>query len=111
MSALDLIAPTPDRGRPLPAGARAVAARLSALFEHDRLIVGRLNDAQSRLYLANERLWSGLYPDALALIYDRAAAGGHSQIAELADAGVGEPGLQAAALRALQQTHWAIHRA
>ena len=100
---------TPDRGRRVSAHARQLAARLSALFEHDSLIVGRLNDAQRRLSLANERLWSGLAPDALGLIYDRIAPAGHSQIAALADASAaGEPGSQTAVLCALQQAHWML---
>ena len=103
---------TPDRGRRVSAQARQVAARLSALFEQDSLIVGRLNDAQRRLSLANGRLWSGLAPDALGLIYDGIAPAGHSQIAALADASAaGEPGSQTAVLCALQQAHWTIHRA
>lgn len=48
----------------VPARARELAARLSALFERDVEIVRRLNDAKSRLRDANERLWSGLAPDA-----------------------------------------------
>ena len=50
-----------------PARARELAARLSVLFERDVEIVGRLNDAQRRLRDANERLWSGLSPDAFGL--------------------------------------------
>ena len=67
----------------VPARARALAARLSALFERDVEIVGRLNDAQNRLRAANERLWSGLAPDAFGLVYDGSAPAGQSQIAKL----------------------------
>ena len=67
----------------VPARARELAARLSALFERDVEIVGRLNDAQRRLRDANERLWSGLAPDAFGLVYDGAAPAGQSQIAVL----------------------------
>ena len=70
-------------GRAVPARARELAARLSALFHRDCLIVGRLNDAQLRLREANERLWSGLASDAFGLVYDGAASAGHSQIAGL----------------------------
>ena len=42
----------------VPAHARALAARLAALFETDREIVERLNDAHHRLSNANDRLWS-----------------------------------------------------
>jgi hypothetical protein len=93
--------------------ARALAARLAALFEHDRQLVLRLNDAQRRLRDANERLWSGLAPDAFGLIYDGAAPAGHSQIAQLIQDALstGGPEAHAAWLRALQETHWQLHRA
>lgn len=93
--------------------ARALAARLSALFEEDRQIAGRLNDAQRRLRTANERLWSGLAPDAFGLIYDGAAPAGHSQIARLIDhaSDPAQPGAQTALLCALQDVHWQVHRA
>ena len=67
----------------VPARARELAARLSVLFERDVEIVGRLNDAQRRLRDANERLWSGLSPDAFGLVYDGAAPAGESEIAAL----------------------------
>jgi hypothetical protein len=97
--------------RTVPARARELAARLSALFERDVEIVGRLNDAQSRLRDANERLWSGLAPDALGLVYDGSALAGQSQIAKLmSDArSAGGPDRDTAVLGALQQVHWAIH--
>ena len=95
-------------GSGVPARARELAARLSALFERDVEIVERLNDAQRRLRDANERLGSGLSPDACGLIYDGGAAGGESQIAAVGAGGLGsQPGL----LVALGQIHWAIHRA
>ena len=107
MSALSVS--TPAAGLPVPAGARALAARLAALFEADCEIVARLNDAQRRLAAASERLWSGLAPDSFGLIYDGAAPVGNSQIAKLID--VGAPGWQIAVLAALQDAHWTIHRA
>lgn len=96
----------------VPARARELAARLSALFERDVEIVGRLNDAQSRLRDANERLWSGLAPGAFGLVYDGAAPAGQSQIAKLmSDArSAGGPDTDIAVLGALQQIHSAIHR-
>jgi hypothetical protein len=99
-------------GRWVPARARELAAGLSALFDRDVEIVGRLNDAQRRLREANERLWSGLAPDAFGLIYDGQAPAGHSQIAELSEGapGGGSAG-QTAVLCALQDAHWAIRRA
>jgi hypothetical protein len=63
----------------VPARARELAARLAALFERDVEIVGRLNDAQSRLRDANERLWSGLAPDAFGLVYDGSAPAGRAR--------------------------------
>jgi hypothetical protein len=94
-------------------GARDLAARLSSLFDADQAIAIRLNDAQRRLNDANDRLWSGLHPDALGRMYDGAATAGHSQIATLAEpqpsAGGAAP-QQTALLGALQETHWTIHR-
>jgi len=97
-------------GRAVPAPARGLAARLSALFERDVEIVERLNDAQCRLYNANERLWSGLSPDVFGLIYDGSAPAGASRIhALMADArGAGGPDTGAVALSVLQETHSAI---
>jgi len=95
-------------GRPVPERARELAGRLSALFERDVEIVGRLNDAQRRLHGANELLWSGLSPDAFGLVYGGAAPAGESQIAAL---GAGGPGSQTELLVALQQIQSMIHRA
>jgi hypothetical protein len=97
--------------RAVPAHARELAARLSALFERDVEIVRQLNDAQHRLQQANERLWSGLAPDAFGVLYDSAAAAaiGTSPIAAL----IRDGGLAAnsAMLEALQHVRWTIHRA
>ena len=93
----------------VPADARELAARLSALFDKDSRIVARLNGAQRRLRHANDRLWSGLAPDAFGLIYDGSAPAGHSQIAELIEDG--GPAPVAPALSALQAIHWQIHGA
>lgn len=100
------------RGR-CPARARELAACLSVLFERDVWIVERLNDAQRRLRDANERLWSGLSPDAFGLVYDDAAPAGASAIAALMSDALssGRPESQTAVLGALQQTHWTIRRA
>jgi len=70
--------------------------------------VGWLNDAQRRLRGANERLWSGLSPEAFGLVYDGAAPAGVSRIAAL---GAGGPGSQTELLVALQQVHGTIHGA
>ena len=93
----------------VPARARELAARLSALFERDVAIVGWLNDAQSRLRDANERLWLGLAPDAFGLVYDGAAPAGQSQVAALMSDG--GPESRSEVLAALQQVHGTIHRA
>jgi hypothetical protein len=42
----------------VPARARALAARLAALFETDSEIVAAMNDAHDRLAGANDRLWT-----------------------------------------------------
>jgi hypothetical protein len=107
MRTLSHTAPASSAQRPVPAAARQVAARLSALFDADVQIVARQNDAQRRLAQANDRLWCGLSPDAFGLIYDGAAPAGTSQIAALICAA----GPQTALLGALQDAHWTIHRA
>jgi hypothetical protein len=88
-----------------------LAAQLAALFEQDSQIARQLNDAQRRLMRANARLWSGLHPDAVGLLYDGAAPAGQSEIAAL----IGErraAGAQAdsGALCALQEIHWQLNR-
>jgi hypothetical protein len=93
--------------RVVPALARELAAQLSALFERDVTIVGRLSDAQYRLTDANERLCSGLSPGAFGLIDDGAGPAGSSQIAALMD---GVCAGEAAVLAVLEQIHWSIHR-
>jgi hypothetical protein len=97
----------------VPAHARELAARLSALFDKDSRIAARLNGAQRRLRHANDRLWSGLAPDAFGLIYDGAAPAGHSQLAKLIGATVaaGGPGPRVEVLAALQEIHWQVDRA
>ena len=105
------LAPAGPHDRDVPAPARQLAARLSALFDRDVEIVERLNDAQHRLQDANERLWSGLAPDAFGLIYDgaTAAAIGTSQVAALIRDG--GPAANSAMLEALQHVRGTIHRA
>jgi len=95
-------------GAECPPRARELAARLSALFCRDVEIVERLNDAQRRLRDANERLWSGLSPDAFGVVYDGAAPVGEGQAAAL---GAGGPGSRTELLVVLQQIHSTIHRA
>lgn len=49
----------------VPVDARALAARLAALFKADQEIVVRLNDAHHRLAAANDRLWTDRTVDPL----------------------------------------------
>ena len=104
--------------REVPARARELAARLSALFRCDVEIVARLSDAQRRLLGANDRLWSGLHPDALGVVYDGAGRVAGRGESTLAGRMTGEPGvgggedlLESMELAVLQQTHWAIRHA
>jgi hypothetical protein len=96
--------------------ARQLAGQLADAFAQDQALAEQQTVCQDRLRAGNDRLWSGLHPDALGLIYDDAAAGGgESLIAEsVVDAvAAGLPGaeVQAAVLAGLQQAHWAIHHA
>jgi len=103
----------------VPDTAWQLAAELADAFETDRRLAEQLAGAQHRLQAANGRLWSGLHPDALGLVYDDTAAvgvgQGSSQIAEeIVDAvrvGGCAADVEAAALGELQEVHWAIHRA
>ena len=94
---------------PCPSHARQLAAQLSALFDRDVEIVKRLNDAHHRLQQANERLWSGLAPDAFDPTNDNTAAAaiGQSPIAALTRDG--GPTATSHVLEALKQAHWQIH--
>ncbi len=101
----------------VPETAQRLAGELGDAFEQDRALAERLTAAQHRLQAANERLWSGLHPDALGLVYDGAArvGQGSSAIAEgVVDAvrsGAAAAEVEAAVLGELQEAHWAIHRA
>ena len=106
-------------GRFVPSRARGLAAELAALFDQDSQLVERLNQVSRRLADANRWLWSGLHPDALALLYentDRRSIGrGASVIAgvmiDALRAGGDEADVEAATLVVLQEAHWTIHRA
>jgi hypothetical protein len=113
MTAASRTALTGNARRSVPVGARELAGRLAALFERDLEIVKRLNGTQGRLRDANERLWSGLAPDAFGLVYDGIVPAGVSPIAKLIEDALrtGGPESRAVVLGALAQTHWAIHRA
>ena len=105
------LTPAGTDDRAVPAHARQLAAQLSALFDHDVEIAGRLNDTHHRLQEAGERLWSGLAPNAFGLIYDddAAVAIGTSPIAALIRDG--GPAANSQVLEALQKARWTIHRA
>jgi len=71
----------------VPEAAQQLAGELADAFAQDRGLVEQLTAAQHRLQAANDRLWSGLHPDALGLVYDGATVGpGASAVAE----GVGD---------------------
>jgi len=74
----------------VPAHARELAARLSALFEKDCRIVARLSGAQRRLRHANDRLRPGVASDAFGMTCD---------------------GTPVAVFAALPEIHWQVHRA
>ncbi len=101
----------------VPEAADRLAGELADAFATDRGLAERLNACQRRLQAANDRLWSGLHPDALGLVYDDVAAGGPgtSIIAEgIVDAvrlGGAAAEVGAAVLGELQAAHWTIHRA
>jgi len=61
------IAATTSTASAVPARARALAARLAALFEQDQQIVVELNDAHQRLATANDRLWIDHVADRLSV--------------------------------------------
>jgi hypothetical protein len=109
-----MIAPsstTPARRAYCPDRGRELAAQLSALFTREVVIVKRLNDAKRRLERANDRLWSGVAPDSLGLVYDGAGAAGigGGELASLMRAG--GTAADTVVLEALQQIHATIHGA
>lgn len=103
--------------RAVSEAARRLAGELVQAFRQDQALAERQADAQHRWQAANERLWSGVDPDALGVVYANAAdaaAGSSEVIGALRDAlDGGLPGaeVQAAVLAALQQVHWTLHRA
>jgi hypothetical protein len=96
-----------DMSRAVPEQARGLAAALEVRFARDAELATELADAQRRLQRANDRLWSGLHPDGIAMIY-----GEHPAAVEVATAHnrseiLDEPD----PLRSVQQVHWSIHQA
>jgi len=89
--------------RAVPEQARRLAAELDLQFAHD----AELADAQRRLQHANDRLWSGLHPDGIAMI-----DGEHPAVVEAATARNRSEVLDAPdPVRAVEQVHWSIHKA
>ncbi|MGH2862097.1 MAG: hypothetical protein ACRDLT_11430 [Solirubrobacteraceae bacterium] len=101
----------------VPQAAARLARELGDAFEQDRALAERLNAAQQRLQTANDRLWSGLHPDALGLVYDGAAAAAQGasavveSVGDAARSGASAAEIEAVVLGELQQAHWTIHRA
>ncbi len=104
----------------VPEAAGRLASELADAFETDRGLAEQLTVCQDRLRAANGRLWSGLHPDALGVVYDGAAAVGAGQGASAVAEGIVDAvrsGGSAAEVEAavllpeLQEIHWTIHRA
>jgi hypothetical protein len=102
----------------VPEAAQRLAGELADAFEQDRGLAEQLTGAQHRVQAANDRLWSGLHPDVLGVVYDgavRSGGRGESQVAEsvvdAVRAGTAAAEVEAAVLSDLQEVHWAIHRA
>jgi len=103
----------------VPATAQRLAEQLAEAFEQDRQLAEALNAAQRRLQEGNSRLWSGLHPDALGLLYDDTAVVGvrqgasviAGQMVDALRAGGSEAEAEASVLPSLQEAHWTIHRA
>jgi hypothetical protein len=102
----------------VPETAQRLAGELADAFEQDGGLAEQLTAAQHRLQAANDRLWSGLHPDVLGVVYDgavRSGGQGESQVAEsvvdAVRAGAAATEVEAAVLSELQEVHWAIHRA
>ncbi len=105
---------------PVPPRARELARGLKGGFEADQKLATALNEAQDRLIAANTELWSGLHPDAIALLYDNTQTSGEDgrlkskvtmemELQRRADA---DPEtVETGVLVVVQKIHWAIHRA
>lgn len=106
----------------IPGRASDVAAKLAEYFGQDSALAEQQNDAQHRLERANQRLWSGLHPDALGLLYDDTHAIGirgqavtksevGAVIVDQLRAGAGEDEVTTAVLPIVQEIRWQTHRA
>ena len=93
--------------RTVPDRARSLAAELELKFTADAALATELNDAQGRLRRANGRLWQGLHPDAVAMLYVDCPAAVDAAIAQNRS----EILIAAEPLREIQNVHWTINRA
>ncbi len=93
--------------RAVPEQARRLAAELDLQFAHDAELATELADAQRRLQHANDRLWSGLHPDGIAMIYGEHPAAAEAATAHNRSEILDEPD----PLRSVQHVHWSIHQA
>jgi hypothetical protein len=93
--------------RTVPDRARRLAAELELKFTADAALATELNDAQGRLRRANDRLWQGLHPDAVAMLYGECPAAVGVVVANDRSEirGAADP------LRQAREIHWAIHHA
>jgi hypothetical protein len=93
--------------RAVPEPARRLAAGLDLRFARDAELATELNDAQRRVQRASDRLWSGLHPHGIAMIYGEHPAAVEVAIARNRSQVLDSPD----PLRAVQQVHWTIHKA
>jgi hypothetical protein len=93
--------------RPIPARERQLAAELEQRFARDAELARTLNEAHRRLQGANDRLWWGLHPDGIAVVYDQHPAALDVAFAENRCEVLGAPD----PLKAIQRTHWPVDTA
>ena len=92
---------------PVSQAARELAAQLQRQFGRDADLAKRLADAHQRLQRANDRVWSGLHPDALAVVYGEHPAVLDSAWVENRSEVLAAPD----PLAAVQQVRWSIRSA
>ena len=92
--------------RPIPARVRHLAAEPEQRFAQDAELARKLNEAHGRLRGANDRLWWGIHPDGIVVVYDQHPAAVDVAFADRSEV-LGAPD----ALEAIQETHWQIHKA
>jgi hypothetical protein len=90
----------------IPDRARRLAGELELKFAADAAFATELNNGQCRLRRANDRLWPGLHPDGMAVLYGECpaavgvlVANDRSEVLSAADP-----------LRQAQEVHWTIHQ-